>query len=466
MSCMVGAIGNVWRPDLSNRSPFLALDIQGRVDRDGHLLSADPHLLRLHLANGGVDGGVLSVPPLLALCMLVWRTGAKIERSVTVAEGANDVELWVSVARATDWVNLSISGWQDAAAAHRRFERPILDPALADRRPSQRVDLRLDQRGILVQIDAGALRFVKAGWIGRTLNDIFLFEGEAPDLPGGLDAERIFQAHLRNDTRRFALSITPLRSEAGDLVGFDCQLAGDADDRAETVADRTPAPERFGFGRHFASAVRRPLGRIIANAETIGAHVNGPIKENYTGYALDIAAAARHLSDLVSDLEDLEAIDREDFKVAAERVELGDICRRVAGLLALKAADHQISLELPSAELTVEVLAEFRRVLQIALNLVGNAIRYAPGGSTVRIEISATPPTLSVSDQGSGVAEEDRDRVFEKFERLGRSGDGGSGLGLYISRRLARAMKGDLTVGESQEGGAKFTLSLPAFKGD
>jgi len=97
------------------------------------------------------------------------------------------------------------------------------------------------------------------------------------------------------------------------------------------------------------------------------------------------------------------------------------------------------------------------------LNLVGNAIRYAPGGSSVHIRLSNQPPSISVCDEGRGVPMEDRERIFGKFERLGRSGDGGSGLGLYISRRLARAMKGDIEIAEAPEGGAMFTLHLPAY---
>jgi len=66
-----------------------------------------------------------------------------------------------------------------------------------------------------------------------------------------------------------------------------------------------------------------------------------------------------------------------------------------------------------------------------------------------------------VRDQGKGIDPADREKIFEKFERLGRSGDGGSGLGLYISRRLARAMGGELHVENAEDGGAIFTLRLP-----
>ena len=69
---------------------------------------------------------------------------------------------------------------------------------------------------------------------------------------------------------------------------------------------------------------------------------------------------------------------------------------------------------------------------------------------------------VTVADEGPGLSAEQQAKVFDKFERLGRSGDGGSGLGLYISRRLARAMGGDLTVASAPGEGARFTLELPA----
>ncbi len=101
-------------------------------------------------------------------------------------------------------------------------------------------------------------------------------------------------------------------------------------------------------------------------------------------------------------------------------------------------------------------------MLQILLNLITNAIRYGPDHSQVRIETGgdAHVTWIAVQDQGKGLTPEQASHVFDKFERLGRTGDGGSGLGLYISRRLARAMGGDLVVAQQGEG-ARFVLTLP-----
>jgi signal transduction histidine kinase len=96
--------------------------------------------------------------------------------------------------------------------------------------------------------------------------------------------------------------------------------------------------------------------------------------------------------------------------------------------------------------------------------LLGNAIRYTPEGSQVwlRVERDGARAYVIVADQGEGLSEAQQAKAFEKFERLGRTGDGGTGLGLYISRRLARAMDGDLTVESAPGQGARFILELPA----
>ncbi len=210
---------------------------------------------------------------------------------------------------------------------------------------------------------------------------------------------------------------------------------------------------------------RLPLGRIIANADSIGQKVEGPLREQYTAYAKDISTAARHLLSLLEDMNDLSAIERDDFAPAKDKIELSDIARRAAGLLSLKAADQQMKISLPGERLAVQAVAEFRRVLQIVINLLSNAINYSPVGTSIVIEIGniGGNSILTVTDAGKGVAAEDRERIFEKFERLGRSGDGGSGLGLYISRRLARAMGGDLKVESIPESGARFVLTLPSY---
>ncbi len=218
------------------------------------------------------------------------------------------------------------------------------------------------------------------------------------------------------------------------------------------------------FGRRIDGALRGPLSRIVATAETISGQFDGPIRADYARYAGDIAHAARHLLGLIDDLSDLHNIERPGFTAAREPVDVIDVARRAAGLVMMKAEEKGITIALPPPDSAAPVTAEFRRVLQILLNLIGNAIRYAPEGSC--ITVSAAPDgarhLLHIADQGPGLSADQAAIVFEKFERLGRTDSGGSGLGLYIARRLARAMDGELTVTSTLGQGACFTLSLPA----
>jgi signal transduction histidine kinase len=109
------------------------------------------------------------------------------------------------------------------------------------------------------------------------------------------------------------------------------------------------------------------------------------------------------------------------------------------------------------------VRGEFRRALQIVMNLLTNAVRYTPEGGQVwiRTESEGDLAALVVADQGKGISSEDQARIFEKFERVDQTEPGGTGLGLYIARRLARAMGGDIAVDSAPGQGARFTFTLP-----
>jgi signal transduction histidine kinase len=102
-------------------------------------------------------------------------------------------------------------------------------------------------------------------------------------------------------------------------------------------------------------------------------------------------------------------------------------------------------------------------VIQVLVNLIGNAVRHSPPDGTVTLQFDRTAGIASVivSDEGPGIAPADQQRIFERFERA-NADEGGTGLGLAISRRLARAMGGDISLESAPELGARFTLTLPS----
>jgi signal transduction histidine kinase len=267
--------------------------------------------------------------------------------------------------------------------------------------------------------------------------------------------------------------LIPLGPDPQAPAGFELLLIADepltAERAAEGMGDAGEAPPTRLIGSALTPVLRQPVARIIANAETIRARLAGPLRDEYSDYAGTIASAGQHLAAMLDDLADLEVVETPGFATVREPVDLADAASRAAGILGARAQNRDIRLIVNGERGAVVAMAEFRRVLQILINLIGNAIAYSPGGSTVTIAAeagSAGQVAVSVGDEGHGVTPEQALRIFEKFERLGRDSDGGkdkgSGLGLYISRRLADAMEGSLSVQAAQGGGALFTLELPA----
>jgi signal transduction histidine kinase len=435
----------------------LVQPIMADVAADGRLVRADGLVLRLHLLAGGEDGGILAVPALASLASASHKLQMRFARSVSVADDDDNILLWVETELVENVVRLKIIGWQsekksdEITGREEQFDQ--IDGMLS---------LVFNQKLLLIAVsgDGGNGSFC----IGSSAESIF--DGLADGNKSLLEA---IQQHLPIRTsnvviggfeQAYSVSALPQHDKQNTFIGLECHLQPSV---TLPLLDDAQTPTGQIFGHQLGLALRQPLGRIIANAETIGSKLQGPIRDSYATYAKDIADAARHLVTLVDDLGDLEAIERPGFSTAKDIIELGDIGRRVAGLLALKAADHSINILAPAELPHVPATAEFRRVLQIMINLVTNAIRYSPDGTRVMITISQNGDIsqICVSDEGKGVAKENREKIFNKFERLGRSGDGGSGLGLYISRRLARAMGGNLHVDQTEQGGAMFTLTLP-----
>jgi signal transduction histidine kinase len=457
---------------MSERQPHEE-PIRGRVDADGRLVEADPELAGLHLRAGGEDGGVLALPQIASLARLTMRLGIVISRPVIVADASTDFDLWVRAQPEGDSVALEILSWS---------ERPPAKPADAPEAEREADFLRAAADWIW-EVDA-ALRFrslspaaaaaigkTSAELVGKELTRLFrLTEAEdgSFELLSALAEQRRFddqKAEVRGGASElYRLSGVPLIDGAGRFSGFRGSATRIV--RAAGVQDQQPEmlAEPDAFGERLDKALRAPLDHIIANAETMSSQPEGPLRKDYAGYATDIASAGRHLLALIDDLVDLQAIERPGFTPEADDIDLADLGRRAAGLLSVRASARGIRIDRPPEDETLPATGEFKRALQIVMNLLTNAIRYSPEGGEVwiRTDREGDLAALIICDQGKGIAPEDQERIFEKFERVDPSEPGGTGLGLYIARRLARAMGGDIAVDSAPGQGARFTFTLPA----
>jgi signal transduction histidine kinase len=452
--------------------------VTGRLDRDGRLVEAEPRLAALHRAAGGEEGGPLAIPQLAALARLAARLGITISRPALAAEGDSDIELWVRAEPGEAGVALELSGWARQPA---RPPAPAPEPARqadflrASADWTWETDATLRLTAVSPAAAAASGRSPQS-LIGAQITQLFrLVENEAGELPllTALAEQRRFDnqpAELRGDRGgRYRLSGVPLVGADGRLAGYRGSatlVSSSASLAPEAETASPPASDAGAFGERLDKALRVPLARIVSNAESIAGQAEGPLRKDYSGYAEDIASAGRHLLALVEDLVDLQAIERPDYAPEREEIDLADVARRAAGLLAVRAQAKNVRIDAPAAHEALPAAGEFRRALQIVVNLLTNAIRYSPDGAMVwiRTDREGDLGALIIADQGKGIAAEDQARIFDKFERVDPSEPGGTGLGLYIARRLARAMGGDLSVDSAPGQGARFTFTLPLRK--
>ncbi|PXA84462.1 PAS domain-containing sensor histidine kinase [Nostoc sp. 3335mG] len=447
--------------------------VHGRVDADGRLVAADPALADLHARAGGEPGGPLAVPQLAQLARLARRLSIPVSRAVLAADGEDDLDLWVRAKPDGATVELAIAGWTHRSAAFAPMPAPHNDRDADFLRAEADWTWETDAALRLSSLSAAGMAALSGEManpvLGDALTRLFVLEDGAENGPPLLEAlanQKGFENQyvvLRGTARRFRLAGVPIFGSGGTLTGFKGGGFAIVQEAAPAPAVPQPANDaRSAFARRLESALRGPVHRIVATAEQIREQEDGPVRADYNGYAGDIANAGRHLLGLIDDLVDLEAVERADIEVEREPLDMADLARRASGLLSVRADDKDMRIEQPDIAEKLEAVGDFKRALQVMVNLVGNAVRYGPASSTVRVSIEAREGAVAVvvADQGNGIAPDNRELVFAKFERLGAR-EPGSGLGLYISRRLARAMDGEIAIESGAGEGARFVFTLP-----
>ena len=192
----------------------------------------------------------------------------------------------------------------------------------------------------------------------------------------------------------------------------------------------------------------------------------GLVADDGSDLLTDIIAEADRLGGLVGDLLQLAAWDETSLVLVRAPLDVATVAREtVRGATALAAERGvRLAVEAPGP---APADAERARLVQLILVLVDNAIDHSPAGGEVAMRVRRVDARIvvEVDDQGPGIAEADRQRIFEPFTRLPgttRHGSGGTGLGLAIARRIAEAHGGTIEAGSPPAGGARFTVTLPA----
>ncbi|MBP6900284.1 MAG: PAS domain S-box protein [Burkholderiaceae bacterium] len=249
------------------------------------------------------------------------------------------------------------------------------------------------------------------------------------------------------------------------------QLAADLEQR---VQDRTAELERARdtaeranrakseFLSRMSHELRTPLNAILGFGQLLEMQLQQPGPRSQVRQILD---AGQHLLTLINDVLDLARIEAGHMAVSSEVVGLQPLVADCLALLRPQAQARRLLLSAPAAGDPRQVLADRTRLKQVLLNLLSNAVKYTPPGGSVlvRIEDRQDCWRLCVDDTGPGLDEQQQQRLFVPFERLGAATTAveGTGIGLAISRRLVELMHGRIGVNSERGRGSSFWVDLP-----
>ena len=212
--------------------------------------------------------------------------------------------------------------------------------------------------------------------------------------------------------------------------------------------------------------LRTPLNAIGGYAQLLEMGVRGPVNDAQKADLERIQRSKNHLDRLVSDVLSFAKVGAGRIELRCEPIKVKPLLGSVVDMVRPQLAEKKLALEAAAVDIELRIMADLDKTQQILINLLANALKFTPAGGTITIATSHEEKrvAIGVSDTGIGVPEDQLERIFEPFAQAKRAlvdSDAGVGLGLAISRQLARAMDGDLTVASTVGRGSTFTLTLP-----
>ncbi len=213
--------------------------------------------------------------------------------------------------------------------------------------------------------------------------------------------------------------------------------------------------------------LRTPLNAILGFSELLlGPGVEG-MNPKQVRYVNNIEASGKHLLALVNDVLDLTKFEAGRMVFESASFLLQDLLEEVVTTMGPIADQHGIALELVGCDIDIQVNADAVRLGQILLNLASNAVKFNRDGGRVTIgsRLAADQVVIEVTDTGIGIPKAELANIFEEFNQLNQTSArarSGTGLGLTLSRRLARGMGGTVEVRSQMGVGSTFTINLPS----
>jgi PAS domain S-box-containing protein len=349
-----------------------------------------------------------------------------------------------------------------------------------------------------------ALEVLPHTLIGKNLMLIGEFEDRAPVMRERLQrdflpfrGQTFLMKDARGETRRIHLSGVPVfEAASGRFAGYrgtgtDVTVRHKAEqglrtyqsqlqaslaqlkDRNVQLDDALKSAEaavraKTDFLGKMSHELRTPLNAVIGFSELAVQQIFGPLNDHYVTYFRDIRNAAYHLLNIINDILDAVSVESSKVQVEPQPLALDEVVAESKALIALRAEQGGIDVTRVRVDGPWTAFADPNRTRQILVNLLNNAVKFTGRDGRIGIEIGEKPGNtlaITVWDTGIGIPPDQHERIFESFHQVGSdllvSPREGTGLGLSVSRQLARLMHGDLTVESTPGEGSRFTLTLP-----
>jgi len=252
---------------------------------------------------------------------------------------------------------------------------------------------------------------------------------------------------------------------AGTHVDIDALKRVEEELRAATLQAQAASEAKGRLLSGISHELRTPLNAILGFAQLMRMDCDDESQSEAAEYLDEILLASRHLNQLLGEILEWSSLQNEPAQLELQAVDVCKLMRECAELVSLEVQQRGLHLQLQLPDEPLQVLAEPRRLRQVLLNLLSNAMKYnVPDGHiSLRTETSPGHVRLLVEDTGLGIEPAQQAQVFEPFQRLGRENSmiQGTGIGLSLCLEFARLMNGQLGLHSEPGVGSRFWIELP-----
>ena len=387
-------------------------------------------------------------------------------------------------------VTVDVTGRKAAAEAHRvseeRFRRFFEDSAVGM--------VMCDSEMRLVdanQAFSDFLGYTREELIGMAAADFTHPEHRASDhdgmsalLRGEVPSFRTRQRYLRRDgtvvwgslaaaaihdsTRTFDRTVATIEDVTKEVLAEESLHQSVARTEAANTELARATRIKDEFLATMSHELRTPLGAVLTMSSLLQEQAHGPLPAESLRQARVIEESGNYLLGLINDIIDVARIDAGKIEAEVDSCRLADVGQKAASAIQQSAGVKGLSVSLSVDPPDVTVLTDHRRLVQLLLTLLSNAVKFTPEGGGIGVEIAGDEAAgivrIAVWDTGIGIAPEDLDKIFQPFVQLDariNRAYGGTGLGLALVERLARLIRATVAV-ESEAGrGCRFTVAIP-----